>query len=716
MKDKDIEAASIKSDDSLLQSLLIIGKLHDRVLSSESLKAGLPLVDNKLTPQLFIRAAKRAGFSARLVQREIKDIPVLVYPVVLILKNNLSCVLTGVGDDGRFEVSLPEADGGVSHITVEELQKQYSGFAVFLKPSLAYEKRSDEYIPPRKGHWFWGTLLLFKKVYFNVALAAFCVNIFALTSSFFIMSVYDRIVPNNAISTLWVFAIGVTIVYVFDFLMRFFRGIFIDRAGKRADLILAGRIFQHTMGLPVSCKPNSIGGFASNLRGYENLREFFTSATLTIFIDLPFAILFMAVIFIIGGSIGFIPLITSIIVVIYSLIFQILIQESVSNAYVGNNERHGILVESMMGFETVKGLCAEGMMQRKMEKVIAVTSQDELVSRQYSNLVTNITLFIQQIVTVILVIFCVYAIKNGTMTMGAMIAVVILSGRALAPLASVAALLIRFQQSVEALQGLNKIMSLPEERGENKEFLLRSQFRPEIQFIEASFAYPQAPGRSILRGITLHIHEGEKVAVLGRIGSGKTTLLKLMIGFYTPISGSVLINGVDSRQLDPVDLRRNIGYIAQDDILFNGTVRQNIMMSAPWASEKNFLESCQLAGVDQFISEAPEGYDMMVGERGAYLSGGQRQAISAARAFLNRPALLLFDEPTSSMDRTTEHNLLTSIRNYMIRSDRTLVISTHKLALLELVDRIIVIDQGRIIADGPRDIILNKLSAATTGN
>lgn len=709
-RDQSSDLVITESDDPLLQCLLLIGKLNDRVLSKESLRAGLPLVDNKLTPQLFIRSAKRAGFSAKLVSRSIQSIPTLVYPVVLLLKNNRACILIAPSSGNKYEVVFPEAGEGLNTVSLEELQENYLGYAIFVKPSLSFEKRLDEYTPKKEGHWFWSTLLLFKKVYLNVGLAALCINIFALTSSLYLMNVYDRVVPNNAVETLWTFSLGVAIIYTFDFFMRYFRSTFIDRVGKRADILMASKLFQHTLGLPVSSKPGSTGAFANNLKGYDNLRDFFTSATMTAVIDVPFAILFLAVIFMIGGYVGFIPLIAIIIIFVYSLFFQSLIQKSVSKAYIGASQKHSLLVEAIMGFETVKGLCAEGLMQRKMEKLLAINAEDELESRYYSNIASNITIYIQQMVIIILVIVCVYSIKAGNMTMGGMIACIILAGRAIGPLATIATILTRMQQSVEALHGLNKIMEMPQERSEKKEFLHRSSFRPELQFIEASFAYPNQPTLPVLKKITLSIHEGEKVAILGRIGSGKSTLLKLMLGFYYPIEGSVLINGIDSRQIDPVDLRRNIGYIGQDETLFNGTVRENIMMAAPWASEKTFLEACQLAGVDTFTSETPQGYDLNVGERGNWISGGQRQAICAARAFINKPSLLLFDEPTSAMDNSSEKTLLTCIKGYTTSAERTLVIATHKFALLELVDRVIVIEQGYIIADGPRDVILSKLT------
>ncbi len=711
VKPKVPQASDFEAEDSLLQCLLLIGKLHDHALSKESLRAGLPLVDNRLTPQLFVRSAKRAGFTARLVYRNIKDIPTLVYPVVLVLKNNQACVLVSALPEKKFEIAYPEVGEGITVTSLDDLEKEYTGYCIFIKPALSYEKRSDEYIPPPKGHWFWSTLWIFKKVYINVGLAALCVNVFALASSLFLMNVYDRVVPNNAVETLWVFAIGVMLVYIFDYFMRDFRAEFIDRVGKRADLLLASRLFQHTLGLTVAHKPDSTGGFANHIKSYESLREFFTSATLTTVIDVPFALLFIVVIFIIGGfSMGIILLVAACIALAYSLFFQTLIQESVKKAYIGNAQKHGILIEAIYGFETVKGLCAEGLVQRKMEKVLAMTAQDELDSRHYSHLASNITIFLQQMVTVTMVIVAVYKIQNGEMTMGAMIACIILAGRALSPISIVASILTRMQQSIEALNGLNKIMALPQERNEDKEFLHRAAFRPEINFLEVSFSYPTAPTNIIIKKVNLSIHEGEKVGILGRIGSGKSTLLKMMLGFYSPIEGSVLLNGVDTRQLDPVDLRRNIGYIGQDDILFNTTVRENIMMAAPWASEKAFLEACQLAGVDSFIAETSQGYDLVVGERGGFLSGGQRQAINAARAFLNKPSLLLFDEPTSSMDRISERNLVTSVKDFVSSAERTLVVATHKFTLLELVDRIIVLEQGHIIADGPRETILNKLT------
>ncbi len=698
-------------NDPLLSCLYMLTKLHNRTMSKDALAAGLPLQNNRLSPQIFVRAAARAGIYAKITKRSIDKISNMILPAVLLCAEDSACVLHKINSDNTVDVSFSETEGGVTTIPFFELKKNYSGIAIFAQPVYNFDSRAKEFNRTKPRSWFWGTLLKYKNIYARVFIAALLVNIFALATPLFIMLVYDRVVPNEAVETLWVLASGVAIIFGFDFLMRIIRAYLIDTAGKKADVILASNIFQHALNIKMSSRPASAGAFANNLKDFEVLREFFTSATLTTIVDIPFIFLFLWIIAIIGGYAVLIPLFAIPIVIISAIIISIPMKRAVEESVFGATQKHAVLVESITGLETIKGMSAEGTMQRRWESGVGITAKASQTSRFYSNLALSITTITTQLVTILVVIAGVYMIKEGMLSVGGLIACTILSGRAIAPLAQVTNVLTRFQQSRMALQGLNTVMSLPVDRPDNKQFLHREKFEGDIKFEEVDFHYPDQQTYA-LHQVSFHVKPGEHVGIVGSIGSGKSTMQKLIMNFYTPEEGRVSLDGIDVAQLDPADLRRSIGYVPQETALFYGTVRDNIAMKKPWIDDEQILAAAKLSGVDQFVSRDPSGYDMHVGERGENLSGGQRQAISIARALVGNPPIFLMDEPTSSMDSRADRYMLNSLKPFL--QDKTLVLVTHKVMMLDLVERLIVIEHGRVVADGPKDTILAALANKPT--
>lgn len=702
-------------DDSLLDCLIIIGKMHDRQLSSDVLTAGLPLVDNRLTPRLFVRAAKGANFSARIVKRKIDTIPELVFPCVLLLKDNRAAVL--VNRDGKnFSVILPETGSGQISLDKASLESDYIGSAIFVKPEFKFDARADldeENIESK--NWFWGTLWKYRKVYRNVLLAAVFINLFAVAGSMFVMNVYDRVIPNNAIDTLWVLATGVTLVYGFDFLLKTLRSALIDKAGKNADILLSSFIFRRVLGIKMENKPASAGSFANQVKSYESLREFFTSATLATLVDLPFVLMFLGFMYLIAGWIAFIPAGGILLVLTIGMMLHFPLRKAAEMAQGSAAQKHALLVEAIGGFEAIRGLSAGGIFQRRMENFLGNSAKSEIMSRRISAAASNFTVFTTQMVSVAIVVASVYRIREGEMSMGALIGCTILSGRAMGPIGQVAALLSRLQQSLVSLKGLNQIMELPQEREAGRNYIRKSNFRPSIEFKDVSFSYSEDCEPAI-RSASFIIEPGEKVAILGRVGSGKSTLLRLILGFYQPTSGMILVNGTDIRQLDPAELRRRLGYIAQDNSLFFGSLKENILMGAPWADEEDLLEAATTSGVERYASRHPMGYDLPIGERGERLSGGQRQAINIARALIAKPPVLVMDEPTSAMDANAEREFIANMEKYGAEGGRTLVLSTHKPSMLKLADHIIVMDQGRIAANGPKAEVMRQLSGGAGRN
>ncbi|MFV1995190.1 MAG: type I secretion system permease/ATPase [Verrucomicrobiales bacterium] len=710
--DPKVAAQPPESDelDSLLECLVTVGRLHGKAVSREAVVGGLPLIKRHLTPSLLIRAAERAGFSAKLIRRPLKKIPGAVLPVILVLKDNNACVLVSRGQGQGVEVILPELQEGSGRMSEEDLEAQYTGYAIFLKPRFVFEDRADLERVPRPSSWFWGTLWKFRGFYVKLLPASLLINLFAVATPLFIMNVYDRVVPNQAIETMWVLAIGALAVFGFEFIIRMLRGYFIDRAGKRADALMASALFEQILGIQIGSKPPSSGAFANQARAYETLREFFTSATLVALVDLPFVFLFIYLIFLFGTfSVAMVPFLALVVSVLGTVLIQVPLRRSVRKSYQTSMQRHAILVETITGLESIKGASAESMLQRRMEECVRQSADVEVKSRWYSSMATTFTTSMQRIVTVLVVVIGVYEIKAGNMTQGSMIACVILAGRGLAPLGQVASLLTKLQQSMTALRGLNQIMELPQEREAEKSYVKRPVWRPEIDFREVSFAYPRQQ-RPALNKVSFAIRPGERVAILGKTGSGKSTLLKLLMKFYPPSEGVLMLAGIDSQQVDVTELRRHSGYVPQEVTLFYGSVRDNILMGVPWGDEQALKSTACIAGVDRLVDRDPLGYDMPVGERGELISGGQRQAVAIARSLMAKPQMLIFDEPTTGMDANAEREFIEQLDNYISDDpSRTLVVATHKTTLLSVVNRIIVLDEGGVVADGAKQEVLAKL-------
>jgi ATP-binding cassette subfamily C protein LapB len=699
---------SVPHDDSLLDCLVMLTEIHGCPMSGEALKAGLPLVDNVLTPALFERAAGRANLSARLVKRNLREISPLTLPCVLLLEDRRACVLTKFLGKDKAEVIFPETGSGVTEVTIDDLAKTYTGHAMFVRPQYRFDERTDTLGAPRSRAWFWGTIASSWRIYSEVVAAALLVNLFALASPLFIMNVYDRVVPNNAVETLWVLAMGVVTVFVFDFVLRTLRGYFVDIAGKKADVIISSRIFEQVLGMRMDAMPASSGALASQLREFETLRDFFTSATMVTLIDLPFVFLFISIILYVGGPVAFIPLTAVPIVIGVGLILQMPLNTAVRQTFREGSQKHALLVEAIGGMETVKSTRAEGRLQRNWERFVGLTAKSSMRSRLLAAVGVNFTLLASNLVTVGVVILGVYQISQGLMTVGALVASTILSGRAMAPLAQIAGLLTRFHQSMASLSALDKIMKTPVERPTNKAFLHRPTFRGDIEFKDVVFRYPGQEMKALDR-VSFRIEAGERIGLIGRLGCGKSTIERLLLGVYEPTEGAVLVDGSDLRQIDPADLRRNVGCVPQDVYLFYGSVRDNIALGAPYADDAAILRAARIAGVDDFIRQAPSGYDLTVGERGMTLSGGQRQAIAVARALVVDPPILVFDEPTSSMDNRSEEMFKQRLKD--ILPGKTLILITHRASLLSLVDRLIVIDSGKVVADGPKDKVLQALGS-----
>lgn len=699
--------------DPLLDCLVELTRIHGRPSTRAALVAGLPLDKGILTPSLFARAASRAGLSAKVTRRPLDRIDEVLLPAVLLLTNDEACVLLGWDEAGEnARVLFPETGQGTVVVPRSALAGRYAGVAIFARPHFRFDTRTPQVGEVKLRHWFWGTLADQWPVYRDVLGAALLINVLALAMPLFTMNVYDRVVPNRAIETLWVLALGVILVIGVDMMLRLLRGYFIDLASARIDMQLSGRIMERVLGVRMEARPAAVGAFSSNLRSFESVRDFITSASVTAFIDLPFALLFVLVIAIIAWQLIIPVLLAIVVVVIYAYVLQHKMHALSETTYRASAQRNATLIESLTALETIKTQGAEGVMQSKWEKTVAFVARVNNQMRFLSAAATNGAMEIQQLVNVVVVVSGVYLIADGRLSMGGLIACTMLTSRAVAPLGQMVGLLMQYHNAKVALTSLEQIMNNPVERPVDASFVHRPELRGDIEFRDVQFSYPNSQVAA-LKGLSCKIHAGEKVVVIGRVGSGKTTLQKLLLGLYQPSAGAVSIDGVDLRQLDPADLRRNIGYVAQDLTLFYGTLRENIAIGAPFADDAAIVAAAEAGGLTEFVNRHPDGFDMMIGERGDSLSGGQRQGVAIARAFLMDPPILLLDEPTSAMDFSSEQQFKERLRT--AAAHKTVLIVTHRNSLLDLATRVIVVDDGKIVADGPRDQVIQALQSGRVG-
>ena len=524
------------------------------------------------------------------------------------------------------------------------------------------------------------------------------------------MNVYDRVVPNNATDTLWVLAIGVAVIYILDTILKFIRSYFLEVAGKKSDIIMSSIIFERVMGLNMAVRPKSVGSFANNLKEFESIRGFFTSTTVATIIDLPFIFIFLFVIKLIAGQIVWVPIGIMVAIFIYTLFVKGPLNRSIESSYAAAAHKNSVLIESLSNIETIKTMGASGSAQYQWEEASGEIANRGLKTRILSNSVSTMTAFFIQLNSVAVIVYGVYLIQEMELTMGGLIATVILSARAISPLGQVASLVANYEHTKTAYKNLNDIMKMPVDRPEGKEFIRRDEFNGFIEFQNVTFSYPEEEKKA-LDDVSFKIHPGEKIGIAGKIGSGKTTLEKLILGLYKPSSGTILIDGIDISQIDPADLRKNIGYVPQDVNLFRGSVKNNIIYKAPYVNDEQMIKASKLAGVDDFVKLHPKGYDMPVGERGDGLSGGQKQAIAIARAFLLDAPIVLLDEPTNSVDNVMESKIRANLAKNLV--DKTTILITHKSTILSLVDRLIILDNGKLVIDGKRDEVLKKLNAPT---
>lgn len=708
----------IKADiiNPLTECLLMICRYHGRIVTREHLIAGLPLSKGDLSPSNFNRAANRADMASKVVSRPLKKINPNLLPAILLLKDSVSanqaCILYDIDEKhNKAIIVYPDLPESPVEIELKQLDADYSGTVIYVRPEFQFEN-SSENLKHNRLHWFWGVIRDNRKLYRDILLASIFINIFALAMPLFVMNIYDRVVPNHAIETLWVLAIGISLVMCAELVLKLMRSWFIDLGANRADVKTSSAILEQVLGMKLENRPESSGSFVSNIQSFESIRNFISSLTIAALVDLPFVFLFGLIIFLIN-PILIIPIVIGVFIILsYALITQKKMHRLSLDSMYASAMRNSTLYEGISNIETIKSFNIENKTQANWEKSTVFITHNAAKLRLLSASITQGAQWIQHIVGISVIILGVYLIIKGEISQGALIASYMLSSRAMTPVSHTAGLLSQYHYAATSYEALNNIMLQELERPFDQNWFSPSIIKGEIEFRNVCFRYPKNE-QLVLDNVSFKINPGEKIAILGRNGSGKSSLQKLILGLYHPESGNVLVDGIDLRQFEPSILRKHIGYIPQEPSLFSGTLKDNITISAPFADEEQILNVIKLCGLNEIIHNHSEGINLSVGERGQLLSGGQKQAVALARALINDPPILLFDEPTGALDYSSKTNFSHNLA--AISEGKTMLNITHSINLIDFAERIIVLDAGKIIADGPKKDVLAALQKGRIG-
>lgn len=695
----------------MVTCLSIIANYHQLPFSFDAATAGLAQQDGDLLPSSLATSAKRFQLSAKVYERSLKDINKNLLPVILILKGNKACVLTSIDDESAVIVD-PELEHGETTLKLDDLEQQYNGTLFYVRPEFNMDKRADDTIKRKNGHWFWSAIKENRATYRSVILASLLINSFALAMPIFVMNVYDRVVPNEAFSSLFALAMGIFLVLTIELVLKIMRVWFIDLAANRADVKISSNIMQRVLGMKMKDKPQASGSFVSNVQSFESIRSFIGSLSVVTMVDIPFVLLFLLVVSFINIYLAIPVLIAALLVLLYSLFSQAKLKELSEHGMQAGAVRNANVYESLSSLETIKSFNAQHRVQNQWEKSTIFISRNAARMRLLASSITNTASWMQQLASISVIVIGVYLISEQMISQGALIAAYLLSARALSPVSQAAGLLSQYHHSSTAMDSLENIMDRDTERYDDANTVSKARIDGDIEFKNVGFRYPDVD-TEVLSHVNLSIKAGEKVAILGRNGSGKSTLARLILGLYQSERGHVLIDDVDIDQLNPNVLRRHIAYVPQEPGLLFGTLRDNILLASVTREDNDLVRVTNDIGLSSLVKEHPDGFNMQVGERGGNLSGGQRQAVALARALINDPSVLLLDEPTGMLDHASEAKIKAHLKQ--VTAEKTLLMVTHKMTMLELVDRVVVMDSGKIVADGPKAQVLEALKKGRVG-
>ncbi len=656
------------------------------------------------TPSYIVRLANKLGFESNIARKALSQITEISLPIILITKNNGSIVLKAIVGDNNFEIIGANGPNKLKRVSKQYIEDIYTGFCIEFVKKYSFDKRALELILEEKPSWISQTIRQYKKIYIQIGVATFMINIFAMIYPLFVMNVYDRVIPNNSIYTLWALVIGILLIYLFDFIMKVLRTVFIDLTSKSNNLAIETELFEKVIGMHLNYMPKSAGGFANSIKDVSHIREFFTSGMLSSIIDLPFVIIFLIFISFLAGSVAIISIISLLLSAVISLYYQAKMRHSITMNMQGLAQKQAIVVEALNNLENIKGIGAEERMLILWKNYLEIENEHGHNTKYYSGMASNIVQFVQQVAQVATILWGSYKVLDLHLTVGTLIACSILVGRVLAPMTTLSSMLIRFEQVKQALFSIEKILNTPQEYELKKQYSYKSEISGDIIFEHVSFAYPNAKTLT-LEDVSFTIKKGEKVGIVGYMGSGKTTILRLLMKLYDPNKGMIKIDNVDLSEIDPYNLRMYAGYVSQEPTLFFGTIRDNLLIGNANVSDERLAWAAEKSGLLDFISKYPQGIGFPLGEGGAGLSFGQRQTVNIARCLLRDPKILLMDEPTSGMDNTSELYFIKRFQSLL--TDQTFVLVTHRKSLLALVDRVIIIHNGKVIRDTDKNSVLD---------
>jgi ATP-binding cassette subfamily C protein LapB len=693
--------ARIELEKSLIDATMLLLREYGIRKSGAAVRDAVDISHKYVGPKEAVSSLSRLGFKASFGLLNIENLAEDFFPLIAFKKNGEAFVILTSPVDGKLSITNP-TNRKKEEISTKEYKSEFSQYVIIAKELNDLEKRE------RSGHWFFSAFRKSKWIYVQVMIAAMVSNFLSLATTLFIMTVYDRVIPNGAFESLIALSIGVVIALGFDFLIKSLRASFIDTASKQADLEISRRLFDKILTLTPSEQRQKTGAMAGTIREFETLREFFNSSTLVILIDLPFVFFFIYIISLIAGPLSYVFLAAVPIVIIVGIGIQPLLARVTKGSVESGMNKQAVLVETLNGLETVNATGSGKLMRKRYEDALDNQADGGNKIRALSMFIVNFAASVQQYAQVAAIFFGVYLIVDGQITQGALIGSVILGGRTMAPLSQLANTLARLNGALNAYRDLSKLIGKSFNSALELSPISRSSLEGEIEFKNVSFKF-EGSKQPTINNVSFKIPAGQKVAVVGKMGSGKSTMSKLIAGMIEPTSGSILIDGVDVRQIDPADVRKNIGVMLQDSWLFSGTIRENIQMGNNEYEDEHVLEICKVAGVDDFVGSHPKGYDLEIRERGIGLSGGQKQTINLARSLLHKPEILLLDEPTSSMDQGTEQKVIGSLQEFC--KDKTMLIVTHRNPILAMVDRVFVMENGSLMTDQtPEQLGIKKVA------
>lgn len=694
--------------DPLLVALSIITQLLDSPVPISALGSGFALDTKGHLPKAAApEVAARHGFEAVWIKQRASALPNYALPVIAPLIDGRVAIVRSI-ENGVVNVLFAETGMRAREVPVEEFDVLLTGEVLAVKLSAKTSKQQLVALKNQAFSWFWETMWRFRRFYYESMVATVVANVLTLATVFFTMNVFNRVIPAQAYVSLWTLTIGVGIAMTLEFLMRWLKARLVDEGAKRADLAVNSTLLREIMSVRLDHRPQSIGIFSSAMRDFDTLREFMSSSLFVTIADLPFVLVFLFLIWVIGGPLVLVPLVVVPVLIVLSVLVQPRLMRAMRKNMQQAGEKQSVLVEALLNLETLKAHNAEGYLQRRWEKSNAAAVQSFMDVRRTSVWLTGLTTTLQQATSVAIIVMGVYLIHDNTLSLGALIACNILAGRAVMPLGQVVQLATRYQQAKSSLEMLDGLVQRPRDRDHDQRYIAPDKFAGALQADHLEFMYPGPDANPVIDRVSLALAPGEHMALLGHVGCGKSTLLRLMAGFYKPASGSLRVDGLDMLQIEPSALRGSIGYVGQDAQLFMGTLRENLLLSQTWITDEQIMNVLDLLGLKPMVTAHPRGLDMPLTEAGGGLSGGQRQLLTIARMMLRDPVYVFMDEPTANMDQDTEARVIRVLGDWLV--GRTLLISTHRPQLLAWVDRVAVMQRGKVISEGPRDEILQKLS------